>query len=82
VIKAHQVQDRRVKVMDVHRVFDRLKPKLIGRPVNRAPFTPPPASTIENPAELWSQPSFDLPALVISTVGVRPNSPPITISVS
>ena len=42
VIKAHQVQDRRVKVMDVNRVFGRLKPKLIGRPVNRDNRRTPP----------------------------------------
>src|SRR5207248_2304482 len=40
------------------------------------PFTPPPASHIENPCGLWSRP------FVPSLIGVRPNSPPQTTSVS
>jgi hypothetical protein len=60
--------------MDVHWVFGRSKSKLIGRPV------PTPTSNVENPAELWSRPSFDFPALLISAVGVRPNSQPIMIN--
>ena len=71
-----------MQIVNVHRFFNRLKTKLIGRPVGRPPFHSTPARTIENPAELWSRPNFDFPALVISTVGVRPNSPPMTISMS
>src|SRR5881397_2319820 len=42
----------------------------------RPPFTPPPAIHMVKPLGLWSRPS------PFSLIGVRPNSPPHTTSVS
>ena len=40
VVEAQQVQDRRVQVVDVDPVLDRLEAELVGRPVGRARPSP------------------------------------------
>ena len=49
VVEAQQMQDRRVDVVDVHLVLDGLEAQFVGRAVDVAPFTPPPASHIVKP---------------------------------
>ena len=40
VVETHEVQNRRVQVMNVHRVLDSLKTKFIGRAVDDSPLHP------------------------------------------
>ena len=56
VVKAEQVEDRRVDVM---RVLSRVRCVIhgIGRADDLLPLMPPPASHMENPCGLWSRPS-------------------------
>ena len=48
VVETHEVQNRRVQVMNVHRVLDSLKTKFICRSVDDSPLHP---STSEDPRE-------------------------------
>ena len=47
VIQAQQVQQRRVEVMHMHRILDRVDPRSSELPWTCPAFTPPPASHIE-----------------------------------
>ena len=75
VVDAEQVQHRGVQVVDVDDVLDGVVAELVGAPWVMPPLMPPPASQIEKPLMWWSRP---LPW----AIGVRPNSPPQTTSVS
>ena len=55
-----------------------LKPSSSVAPIAWPPFTPAPASHMLKPCQSWSRPGLPTPSLV----GVRPNSPPQTSSVS
>src|SRR5262245_14930867 len=72
------MEDRRVQVAHVAAALDRLAPELVRGPDRLPPFTPAPASHMEKPCQSWSRPGLPTPSLV----GVRPNSPPHTSSVS
>ena len=49
VVEPHQVQDRGVQIVNVHRFFNRLKTKLIGRPVGRTPLHSTPGKDHRKP---------------------------------
>ena len=77
VVDAQEVQHRGVQVVDLAPC-----PRRRGSRTRRwrrrscPPLTPPPASQMVKPKGLWSRPS------VPWAIGVRPNSPPQTTSVS
>ena len=77
MVQAEQVQDRGVQVVDVQPVFDGAQAEFVGRRRSSDRLsTPPPAIHMVKPVGLWSRP------LPFSLIGVRPNSPPQTTSVS
>ena len=79
VIQAQQVKDRRLDVVDVDAVRDRGEAELVGLAQRRCPaFTPPPANHMVMASMWWLRPTDSR----ISPIGVRPNSPPQTTSVS
>ena len=52
VVQAEQVQDRRVQVVEVDLVLDRVVAVVVGRAVRRPGFTPPPASHMVNASRI------------------------------
>ena len=83
VVESEQVQHRRVQVMNRDGILDGTKAEVVGRSVDGAAFDPAAAIHSEKPQWLWSRHcSAPEPLWLISTDGVRPNSPVQRISVS
>ena len=83
VIDAHQVQDRGVQVVHVHRLLDRLEPEVVGRAVGDAALHAAAGEPHAEPERVVIAAALIAPALPpTSTTGVRPNSDPHTTSVS
>ncbi len=85
VVETEQMQDRRVQIVDVDLVLDRVssRTRRLRRTSGRR-FNPPPAIHIVKPNGLWSRPTSHSCTCTSANCahGVRPNSPPHSTMVS